>query len=108
VIDVNTHRPAIAIIGAGFGGLAAAIELKKHGHNDIVLFERSNDVGWGLAPRTHTRRGMRRCRRRSTPSPSSPTRGGRGGTLDSPTSWITWRETAAKYGILRHIRFETK
>lgn len=35
----------IAIIGSGFGGLGAAIQLKKAGFNDIVIFERANDVG---------------------------------------------------------------
>lgn len=37
--------PSVAIIGAGFGGLAAAIELKRHGHDDFVVFERADHVG---------------------------------------------------------------
>jgi protoporphyrinogen oxidase len=37
----------IAIIGAGFGGMAAAYDLKKAGH-DIVIYESANFVG-GLA-----------------------------------------------------------
>ena len=37
----------IAIIGAGFGGLAAAYDLRKAGHN-ITIFEAANSVG-GLA-----------------------------------------------------------
>jgi cation diffusion facilitator CzcD-associated flavoprotein CzcO len=39
------HAPRIAIIGAGFGGLAAAIELKKRGFDDLVVLERAADVG---------------------------------------------------------------
>ncbi|HEX8781552.1 MAG TPA: NAD(P)/FAD-dependent oxidoreductase [Nocardioides sp.] len=35
----------MAIIGAGFGGLAAAIELKKRGLDDIVVLEKGDDVG---------------------------------------------------------------
>ncbi|MCW2652876.1 MAG: putative monooxygenase [Mycobacterium sp.] len=35
----------IGIIGSGFGGMAAAIELKKAGHHDIVMFEKSGEVG---------------------------------------------------------------
>ena len=35
----------IGIIGTGFGGFAAAIELKKAGHHDIVLFEKADEVG---------------------------------------------------------------
>lgn len=37
--------PRVAIIGAGFGGLAAAIELERHGHDDYVVLERSDHVG---------------------------------------------------------------
>ena len=37
----------IAIIGAGFGGMAAAYDLKKAGH-DVTIFESANYVG-GLA-----------------------------------------------------------
>jgi cation diffusion facilitator CzcD-associated flavoprotein CzcO len=37
--------PSIAIIGSGFGGLAAAIELKKRGHDDLVILEKADDVG---------------------------------------------------------------
>src|SRR5574339_647233 len=37
----------IAIIGAGFGGMAAAWDLKKAGH-DVIIFESANYVG-GLA-----------------------------------------------------------
>jgi cation diffusion facilitator CzcD-associated flavoprotein CzcO len=35
----------VAIIGAGFGGIAAAVRLKQAGIPDVVLFERSHDVG---------------------------------------------------------------
>jgi cation diffusion facilitator CzcD-associated flavoprotein CzcO len=35
----------IAIVGAGFGGLGAAIRLKQRGHDDFVVFERAGDLG---------------------------------------------------------------
>jgi cation diffusion facilitator CzcD-associated flavoprotein CzcO len=35
----------VAIIGTGFGGLAAAARLKQAGIDDLVLFEKSDDVG---------------------------------------------------------------
>ena len=38
-------KPTVAVIGTGFGGLAAAIELKKRGHHEIVIFEKAEDVG---------------------------------------------------------------
>jgi cation diffusion facilitator CzcD-associated flavoprotein CzcO len=35
----------VAIIGSGFGGVAAAVRLKQAGVEDLVLFEKSDDVG---------------------------------------------------------------
>lgn len=35
----------VAIIGSGFGGLAAAVRLKQAGITELVLFEKSSDVG---------------------------------------------------------------
>src|SRR4030095_1728894 len=35
----------IAIIGAGFGGLGAAIQLKRSGRHDFVVFEQAEDLG---------------------------------------------------------------
>ncbi|MGW6728025.1 flavin-containing monooxygenase [Nocardia sp. NPDC055029] len=36
---------SIAIVGSGFGGIAAAIELHRHGHSNFVIFERADSVG---------------------------------------------------------------
>ena len=43
----HTTQPdvQVAIIGAGFAGLGAAIRLKMSGRNSFVVFERANDVG---------------------------------------------------------------
>lgn len=35
----------IAIIGTGFGGIGAAVRLLQDGEDDLVVFERSDDVG---------------------------------------------------------------
>ncbi|OHU95121.1 flavin-containing monooxygenase [Mycobacterium talmoniae] len=35
----------VVIVGAGFGGMGAAIQLKKLGYDNIVLLERENDLG---------------------------------------------------------------
>jgi len=35
----------VAIVGAGFGGIAAAIELKRHGIGDITILDRAPDLG---------------------------------------------------------------
>src|SRR5258708_19970924 len=39
-------RPVpVTIVGAGFGGVAAAIALQRQGIDEIVLLERGEDVG---------------------------------------------------------------
>lgn len=38
-------KTKIAIIGAGFGGLAMAIRLLQNQQQDFVILEKSNDVG---------------------------------------------------------------
>ncbi|CAM2809347.1 flavin-containing monooxygenase [Skermania piniformis] len=39
------RNPKVVIIGAGLGGLAAAIELRKAGYADVVIVEKADDVG---------------------------------------------------------------
>jgi cation diffusion facilitator CzcD-associated flavoprotein CzcO len=36
---------SIGIIGSGFGGVAVAVEMLRGGHDDVRLWERSNDLG---------------------------------------------------------------
>ncbi len=36
---------SVGIIGSGFGGIAVAAELLQHGHTDLRLWERGDDVG---------------------------------------------------------------
>jgi hypothetical protein len=42
---VEKKSKKIAIIGAGFGGIAMAIELKKAGEDDFLILEKGGDVG---------------------------------------------------------------
>jgi cation diffusion facilitator CzcD-associated flavoprotein CzcO len=37
--------PSVVIVGAGFGGIAAAIELRRHGINDVTILEQAPDLG---------------------------------------------------------------
>jgi cation diffusion facilitator CzcD-associated flavoprotein CzcO len=37
--------PRILIVGAGFGGIAAAIELRRHGFQDVTILEAAPDLG---------------------------------------------------------------
>lgn len=40
-----TRDPKVVIVGAGFGGVAAAIELQKHGFTDITILDAAPDIG---------------------------------------------------------------
>lgn len=39
------HRPRVIVIGAGFGGLAAAHALSRDGLADVTVLEKANDIG---------------------------------------------------------------
>jgi cation diffusion facilitator CzcD-associated flavoprotein CzcO len=39
------HGPSVLIVGAGFGGIAAAIELRRHGFEQVTILERAPDLG---------------------------------------------------------------
>jgi cation diffusion facilitator CzcD-associated flavoprotein CzcO len=39
------ERVDVAIVGAGFGGLGLAIQMRRHGLEDFVVLEREGDVG---------------------------------------------------------------
>ncbi len=41
----NTSSPRIVIVGAGFGGVAAAIELRRHGFDRITILEAAPGLG---------------------------------------------------------------
>jgi len=45
VPSIPARTPSVAIVGAGFGGLAAAIELERSGRHEYVVFERNREVG---------------------------------------------------------------
>ncbi|KAA1416972.1 NAD(P)/FAD-dependent oxidoreductase [Nocardioides humilatus] len=99
--------PSVAIIGTGFGGLAAAIELKQRGFDDLVIFERGADVGgvW----RENTYPGAA-CDIPSpfysfsfAPNPRWPRR-----FSQQPDILDYLRGIADTYDIRRHIRFDTE
>jgi cation diffusion facilitator CzcD-associated flavoprotein CzcO len=97
----------VAVIGAGFGGIAAVIELKKAGFDDIVVLEKGSDVGgvW----RENTYPGAA-CDVPSPfysysfePNPRWPHRFSR-----QPAILDYIRDVADKYDVRRHIRFDTE
>ena len=56
-----TDKKQLLIIGGGPAGLAAAIEAKKHGLNDILIIERDDRLGGILNQCIHNGAGMGRC-----------------------------------------------
>ena len=98
---------SVAIIGTGFGGLAAGVRLKQAGIDDLVLFEKSSDVGgvW----RDNTYPGAA-CDVPShlyslsfAPKPDWSRR-------FAPQAEIHQylRDVARDFDVLRHIRFDTE
>ena len=43
--DRSRRAPSVVIVGAGFGGIAAAIELKRHGIDDVTILDRAPELG---------------------------------------------------------------
>ncbi|MFT4230250.1 MAG: NAD(P)/FAD-dependent oxidoreductase [Microbacterium sp.] len=43
--DQNGSRISVAIIGGGFGGIGAGVNLKRRGIHDITIFEKSPGIG---------------------------------------------------------------
>ncbi|MGH2838868.1 MAG: flavin-containing monooxygenase [Thermoleophilaceae bacterium] len=39
------RKVSVAIVGAGFGGIATAVRLKQQGQDDLVVFERGDRIG---------------------------------------------------------------
>ena len=100
-------RKKVAIIGTGFGGLGVAIELKRAGYDDLVIFERADDLGgvW----RENTYPGAA-CDIPSPyysfsfePNPQWPRR-----FSEQPDILAYLQRTAEKYDVARHIRFGTR
>lgn len=43
----NGHRPprSVAVVGGGFGGIAAAVMLRRAGYEDVTVFEKRDGIG---------------------------------------------------------------
>jgi cation diffusion facilitator CzcD-associated flavoprotein CzcO len=42
---MSGERPSIAVVGGGFGGVGAAVMLKREGYEDVTVFEKGDRVG---------------------------------------------------------------
>ena len=103
----RTSSPSVAVIGTGFGGIAAVIELKRRGYDDIVVLEKASDVGgvW----RENTYPGAA-CDVPSPfysysfePNPRWPHRFSR-----QPAILDYIHQVVDKYDVRRHCRFDTE
>ena len=56
----GARDPRIVIVGAGFGGVAAAIELQRHGFGNLTLLERAPRAGRHVVPQHLPGRRLRR------------------------------------------------
>ncbi|TGL34745.1 NAD(P)/FAD-dependent oxidoreductase [Leptospira koniambonensis] len=95
---------SIAIVGTGFGGLCAAIQLKKNGFHNFVIYEKSNSVGGTWRENTYPGAA---CDVPShlysfsfEPNSNWPRK-----YSAQPEILSYLKHCAEKYGILSHIRF---
>src|SRR5918992_4572168 len=38
-------KPSVAVVGGGFGGIGAAVMLRREGYDDVTVFERGKRIG---------------------------------------------------------------
>ncbi|GAB2685984.1 flavin-containing monooxygenase [Nocardia thraciensis] len=98
-------RVQVVVIGAGFGGLGAAIRLRENGFTDFVVLERESDVGGTWQVNTYP---GAQC---DVPSPLYSY------SFAPNPEWSRFyplqaeiqaylRQTAERFGVLTHIRFD--
>jgi len=105
--DLNRTSAPIVIIGCGFGGMAIAIELKKHGIEDFLILERASDIGgvW----RDNSYPGAA-CDVVSRFYSFSFDRNREWSQTFAPQAeiWEYQLETVERFGIRPHVRFNTE
>lgn len=101
------RRPSVLIVGAGFGGLAVALELKRHGHHDFVILEKGDRIGGVWRENTYPGAGC------DVPSvlysySFAPNRRwpSRFSLRDDIQQYM--QDVATEYDVDRHIRFGTE
>ncbi len=106
-MSTTTTTPRVGIIGSGFGGLAAAIELKKRGHDDIVILEKGADIGGTWRDNTYPGAAC------DVPSPfysfsfeANPSWPRRFSQQPAILDYI--HHVADKYDVRRHVRLEVE
>jgi len=104
---MNTEHHRIVIVGNGFSGLGAAIQLKRRGVEDFVILDRGSDVGgtW----RDNSYPGCA-CDVPSRLYSFSFAQNPDWTRRYSPQSeiWEYMRKVARDYDVVRHCRFDTE
>jgi len=96
----------IAIVGAGFAGLGAAIRLRQEGIDDFVVFEKNGDVGGTWWDNSYP--GCRCDVPSHLYSFSFALNPEWSNTYSpQPEIWAYLRQTAERFGVLPHIRLNT-
>lgn len=105
-LAAETTHPLI-VIGCGFGGMALAIELHKHGMHDFIMLERAGDIGgvW----RDNTYPGAA-CDIVSRLYSFSGDQGHEWSQAFAPRDeiWQYALKLAERHNIRRHVRFNTE
>ncbi|MFF5991783.1 flavin-containing monooxygenase [Prauserella flavalba] len=101
---MTTTRTTALIVGAGFGGVATAIELRRSGLHDFVVLEKAEDLGGVWRENTYPGSGC------DVPSPLYSYSYAR--NLRWPRRYAAQPDihaylerTARRFGVLQHIRF---
>ena len=97
----------IAIVGTGFGGIGAAVRLLQDGERDLVLFERSDDVGGVWRDNTYPGAACDVASHLYSFSFAPTGRWSRRFAVQSEIHDYL-RRVAADFGVLPHVRFRTE
>lgn len=104
---MDTISTTALIVGAGFGGVAMAIELRRAGIHDFVVLEKSSRIGGVWRDNTYPGSGcdvpsplysFSFARNRSWPRRYSA----------QPDIHAYLERTAAEFGVLNHVRFSSE
>jgi cation diffusion facilitator CzcD-associated flavoprotein CzcO len=102
VSDDATHL-RVAIVGAGFGGVGAAIRLRQQGIDDFLVFERAGDLGGTWWDNSYPGCACDVPSHLYSFSFAPNPRWSRSFS-SQPEIWIYLRDCARRFGILPHLR----
>jgi cation diffusion facilitator CzcD-associated flavoprotein CzcO len=102
----RARKPSVLIVGAGFGGIGAAIELTRSGYHDVTILEKASDLGGVWRENTYPGAAC------DVPSPLysysfEPNPHWSSRYSPQPEILAYMKRTATKYGIDELIQFDT-